>query len=150
METIVTVQLIKYLKPTILVEILAARTKVFVVEQKCTYQEMDAKDFTAWYVQLRQNQQLVVYARIVAHDEPNFISFGRVLVVDKYQHQQLGTQLIKATLAAIKERYPQQAIKIQAQNYLRDFYAEFGFQAVSAVYLEDGIPHVDTVRTPLE
>ena len=35
---------------------------------------------------------------------------------------------------------------IQAQDYLRSFYEAFGFKAVSGVYLEDGIPHVDMFR----
>lgn len=36
-------------------------------------------------------------------------------------------------------------IKIGAQNYLRSFYESFGFEAVSDVYLEDNIPHIDMI-----
>ncbi len=66
METTVTVTKTNDLSPKTLLEILAARTKVFVVEQNCPYQEVDAKDFDAWHVQLRQAGALVAYARIIA------------------------------------------------------------------------------------
>lgn len=35
------------------------------------------------------------------------------------------------------------AVYAQAQEYLQALYASFGFVATSAVYLEDGIAHVD-------
>lgn len=34
-------------------------------------------------------------------------------------------------------------VKIQAQEYLRNFYASFDFEAISDTYLEDNIPHID-------
>lgn len=145
LETTVTVTKTDDLTPATLLEILAARTKVFVVEQNCPYQEVDAKDFHAWHVQLRQAGALVAYARIISHDDGHSISFGRVLVVKAHRHEQLGRMLVTETLKAVRRLYPDQQIKIQAQNYLRHFYASFGFQAVSDVYLEDGIPHVDMV-----
>lgn len=151
METTVTVSKTDELKPSELIEILAARTKVFVVEQNCPYQEVDAKDFAAWHVQLRQAGELVAYSRIIPHDDGQSISFGRVLVVESHRREQLGQQLVTETLAAVRRLYPNQPIKIQAQNYLRDFYGSFGFKSVSDVYLEDGIPHVDMVmQTPAD
>ncbi|WP_256682515.1 GNAT family N-acetyltransferase [Klebsiella michiganensis] len=32
---------------------------------------------------------------------------------------------------------------IGAQEYLQAFYESFGFKAISDVYLEDDIPHID-------
>ncbi|WP_125709987.1 GNAT family N-acetyltransferase [Lacticaseibacillus porcinae] len=145
LETTVTVTKTNDLSPKTLLEILAVRTKVFVVEQNCAYQEVDAKDFDAWHVQLRQAGELVAYARIIPHDDGQSISFGRVLVVESHRREQLGRKLVTETLATVRRLYPDQQIKIQAQNYLREFYGSFGFQPVSDVYLEDGIPHVDMV-----
>ena len=34
-------------------------------------------------------------------------------------------------------------IKIQAQAHLIEFYGSVGFKAISEVYLEDNIPHID-------
>ncbi len=38
------------------------------------------------------------------------------------------------------------ASSLEAQSYLVDFYASFGFVADGAEYIEDGIPHVPMVR----
>jgi ElaA protein len=129
-----------------LIAIMRARVRVFVVEQNCPYQEVDAKDDTARHVMLQRGGQLIAYARIVPHDDGVHMSFGLVLVVQEYRQQHLGRQLVAATIAEMQRLYPGQPIKIQAQNYLRDFYASFGFTAVSDVYLEDGIPHVDMIK----
>ncbi|MFD1393522.1 GNAT family N-acetyltransferase [Lacticaseibacillus jixianensis] len=136
------------LAPAELIEIMAARVRVFVVEQHCPYQEIDAKDGAAQHVILRQGGKLAAYARIVPHDDGVSVSFGRVLVPAEYRGHGYGRQLIQAVLAQLATIAPHQQIKIQAQNYLRAFYAQFGFSPVSAVYLEDGIPHVDMVKTP--
>ncbi len=66
-------------------EVFQERVKVFVVEQNCPYQEVDEKDQNARHVMIKRNGQLVAYARIVPHDDPNYISFGRVLVVKEFR-----------------------------------------------------------------
>lgn len=128
-----------------LLEIMAERTRVFVVEQNCPYQEVDQKDQTALHVYLTDHDKLVAYSRIIWHDDQVHISFGRVLVVKKYRGKQLGRQIVTAALQAIDDRFPQTDVKIQAQAHLQKFYGSFGFQAVSDPYLEDGIPHIDMV-----
>ncbi|WP_225047789.1 GNAT family N-acetyltransferase [Lacticaseibacillus kribbianus] len=134
------------LTPEELLTILAARTKVFVVEQNCAYQEVDDRDRQAVHVVLADAGALVAYARIVPWPAGGAISFGRVLVVAKRRHEGLARRLVEATLAEIARRYPDQPVRIQAQAYLQDFYAGFGFAPTSAVYLEDGIPHLDMLR----
>lgn len=52
---------------------------------------------------------------------------------------------MQTTIDEIHRLYPDKGIKIQGQNYLRQFYESFGFEAVSDVYLEDDIPHLDLV-----
>lgn len=54
-------------------------------------------------------------------------------------------QLVQTTIDHTKRLYPDKKIQIQAQAYLEKFYESFGFKPVSAVYLEDGIPHLDMV-----
>ena len=57
-----------------------------------------------------------------------------------------GTPILKMMVAIfqrIQEKYPNQPIVIGAQVYLRSFYESFGFEAISDVYLEDDIPHID-------
>lgn len=134
------------LAPATLVAIMAARVAVFVVEQQCAYQEVDEKHEAALHVCLNQGGQLAAYARIVPHDDGEHLSFGRVLVVKSFRHHGLADQLLQTVLATVAARFPGKALKIQAQVYLRDWYAKYGFTAVSEPYLEDGIPHIDMVR----
>ena len=43
------------------------------------------------------------------------------------------------------ERWPGAGIRIGAQAYLEAFYVDLGFVTDSAVYVEDGIPHIKMV-----
>lgn len=129
------------LSPKELIDILKERTAVFVVEQNCPYQEVDADDYDDLHVQMLADGQLQAYTRII--DKGDHITFGRVLVVKKYRKDGLGRKIVAATIDEIKQRFPNQPIQIQAQAYLKDFYASFGFKAISDVYLEDNIPHLD-------
>ena len=80
---------------------------------------------------------------MVRHDDGKSIIFGRVLVVKSYRQQQLGRAIVTAAIDHIHKQFPKRTVKIAAQNYLRNFYASFGFKTQSDVYLEDGIPHID-------
>ncbi len=128
-----------------LLKILEERVKVFVVEQKCPYQEVDEKDADALHVYFKQNHELAAYARIVPHDNNKDISFGRILVVKKYRSTGLGRKLVTETLKQIRQRYPHTDVKIQAETYLLNFYSSFGFRVVSGSYLVDGVSHTDMI-----
>lgn len=121
------------------------RTKVFVVEQDCPYQEIDQLDYTAHHLVLRDDQEnFVGYTRIMDKDKEHS-TFGRVLVCQQYRKHKYGRRLVQATIDETKKIFPKKAIKIQAQAYLQKFYESFGFKPVSDVYLEDNIPHLDMV-----
>ena len=121
------------------------RTKVFVVEQDCPYQEIDQLDYTAHHLVLRDDQgNFLGYTRIMDKDKDHS-TFGRVLVCQQYRKHKYGRQLVQATIDETKKLFPEKAIKIQAQAYLQKFYESFGFKPVSDVYLEDNIPHLDMV-----
>lgn len=124
-----------------LLTIIEERVKVFVVEQNCPYQEVDKADEDALHLQLKENEALVGYTRIIECD--NYVTFGRVLIVKEYRAKKLGSQLVEETLNEIKINFLGKEIKISAQHYLLDFYKTFGFDPISDVYLEDSIPHVD-------
>lgn len=131
-----------------LINIMRERTRVFVVEQNCAYQEVDEKDDEAEHVMMTVGDQLAAYARIVPHDDKKHISFGRVLVVKEFRGRSLGRQIVAKTIEEIKKDYPGNKIKIEGQSYLKNFYESFGFQAVSEPYPIDGIEHIDFVLTP--
>ncbi|MCD8825261.1 GNAT family N-acetyltransferase [Staphylococcus gallinarum] len=128
-----------------LIDIMRERIKVFVVEQNCPYQEVDEEDENALHVMLKDQNKLVAYTRIIERE--NDISFGRVLVTEKYRKQQYGKQIVRQTIDEIKKRYKSGIIKISGQAHLQKFYESFGFECVSESYLEDGIPHVSLELT---
>lgn len=129
------------LSPKELIDIFKARTAVFVVEQNCPYQEVDDDDYDDLHVCLIENDTLKAYTRII--DKGDYVTFGRVLVVKEYRQSGLGEKIVTETIAAIKQRFPNKPLQIQAQAYLQKFYTGLGFKAISDVYLEDNIPHLD-------
>jgi ElaA protein len=129
-----------------LYRILQARVHVFMLEQSCLYPEIDGKDQASRHLFLEADGEIAAYCRIL----PSGVSYpessiGRVLVKETYRGQGLAQELMTRALAFLKEEWGETAVKIQAQNYLHSFYGSFGFQAVSDVYLEDNIPHVDMI-----
>lgn len=129
---------------TELYNILQERTNVFIVEQNCPYPEIDGKDTQSYHLYKEENGEVVAYLRIlppgVSYAE---LSIGRVLVKKEYRGQRLAHELMVRALQFISDELNETTVKIQAQDYLRNFYGSFGFEAISEVYLEDSIPHVD-------
>ncbi|PFV82902.1 GNAT family N-acetyltransferase [Bacillus sp. AFS059628] len=126
--------------------ILRERTSVFVVEQNCAYEEIDGKDLNSYHVFKEEKERIITYLRIVpagiAYEE---ISFGRVLVKKEHRGQGIAKELVNVALDFIQNELKEDTIKIQAQEYLHEFYSSFGFKSVSETYLEDNIPHIDMI-----
>ncbi|MEM9088933.1 MAG: GNAT family N-acetyltransferase [Cyanobacteria bacterium P01_F01_bin.53] len=130
-------------------EMLAMRQQVFVVEQRCPYQDFDSLDQDAWHLLGRSEpDKIAAYARLLAPDtrypEP---SIGRVLVCQLARGRGLGRQLIGHCLEKSAELYPANPVRISAQVYLERFYREFGFEPVGEPYDDDGMPHRTMVRS---
>lgn len=132
-------------------EALALRCRVFVVEQRCAYQDVDGTDRQSWHLLGRAaaGGPLLATLRIVdpgvSFAEP---SLGRVVTAPEARGTGLGRRLVAEGLRRCQALWPGQGVRISAQAHLQDFYAEQGFATVSEVYLEDDIPHVDMLRPP--
>lgn len=127
-----------------LFEIYKLRTAVFVVEQNCPYQEVDDKDLQAVHFFAKNAKNLTAYCRLIPIDDG--VHIGRVLVNKNARGTGLARELIQKALNYCRTSFPNQPIHAQAQSYLQNFYESFGFQVMSEVYLEDGIPHLDMVK----
>ena len=123
-----------------LLHVLQQRVAVFVVEQNCPYQEIDELDERALHIWLSEEEDIVAYARVIPYERHT--AFGRVLVNEDYRGNGYGQKIVAATIAYIREHDFAQRIEISAQAYLEGFYKNFGFLAISEVYLEDDIPHI--------
>ncbi|WP_172256567.1 GNAT family N-acetyltransferase [Saccharibacillus deserti] len=124
--------------------ILRERVNVFVLEQNCLYPEIDGKDPLCHHLFAEQGGQIAAYCRLLppglAYPQA---SIGRVLVNDAFRGRGLAQELMNRAIAFLSAESQPVPIKIQAQHYLEKFYGSFGFRAISDVYPEDGIPHVD-------
>ena len=127
--------------------ILRLRSEVFVVEQDCVYQDLDDKDKKALHVIGWYGNTIVAYTRIFdVKLYFNEASIGRVVVEQKHRSKGFGTDIMNASIDAIKKHYNQTQIKISAQTYLIKFYNNLGFKEQGKPYLEDGIPHTAMIK----
>ncbi len=130
-----------------LYDLLQLRSEVFVVEQDCVYQDIDAKDQNALHVLGFKNDKIVAYTRIFKPgDYFKESSIGRVVVAKKERQYKYGYDIMKASIDAIKKHFNQTKIKISAQVYLNKFYKNLGFIAIGNEYLEDDIPHIAMIK----
>lgn len=128
-------------------EILATRQSVFIVEQKCVYQDADELDRRSWHLSGRSvDGTIIAYGRVnfpgSRHPEP---SLGRILTSEDARGSGAGREVVRRCLELCKRQYPQLNIRISAQIYLIDFYSDFGFQEVGEPYDDEGVEHIDMV-----
>ncbi len=129
--------------------ILQLRSEVFVVEQNCAYQDIDDKDLKSYHLMAFDGGVLVAYSRLL----PPGLSFeeasiGRVITAPRHRGKGAGMALIEKAIEAAHLTFGIKPIKIGAQLYLKKFYERFGFVQTSAMYLEDGIEHIEMALTP--
>ncbi|MEC2071569.1 GNAT family N-acetyltransferase [Alkalihalophilus marmarensis] len=132
-----------------LYELIQLRIDVFVVEQNCPYKELDNKDQTALHLLGYENGRLIAYSRLFKPGDSygEEASIGRVIVRRDARSFGYGKELLMQSITRLEQLAEGANIKIQAQEYLHRFYQSFGFQSISEVYDEDGIPHVDMIRS---
>lgn len=129
-------------------DVLALRQEVFVVEQRCAYQDADGADPACVHGLGERDGVLVATARLVPpglkYAEP---AIGRVVTSPRARGEGLGRALMREAIAETQRRWPGLPIRIGAQRYLERFYGELGFTVAGAPYDEDGIPHVEMLLT---
>lgn len=130
--------------------VLTLRAAVFVVEQKCAYQDPDYKDEYGMHVMGWLGGELVAVSRIlpqgVSYDE---VSIGRVATSASVRGTGAGMILMEKTMHYITDHFGKVPVRISAQSYLKKYYEKYGFvRSEKEEYLEDDIPHVDMIYTP--
>lgn len=137
-----------------LYDFLKLRIDVFVVEQTCYYPDLDGdkdqldRDKETLHLLGYQNDSLVAYLRILAQGQSDdkYISIGRVAIAAQARGLGLGHKLMHEALGLCQQHFAKQSIKISAQEHLINFYQQHGFKQISAMYLEDDIPHVAMLK----
>ena len=131
-----------------LYDALALRCRVFVLEQGA-YLDPDGLDRVSWHL-LGRDEQGVLHAYLrVVDPGAKFLepSMGRVITSPEVRGTGAGRLLVAEGVRRIDEAWPGQANRISAQHHLSKFYRGFGFEEVGEPYGEDGIPHVQMLRS---
>jgi ElaA protein len=131
------------------VQVFELRQRVFVLEQQCLYQDIDATDLEAWHLRGRtEDNLLVAYLRIIPplskYPGP---AIGRVVTHPDVRGQGLGRMLMLEGLRRTDELFAAESVFLSAQTYLINFYASLGFVTDGEPFDEDGIEHIEMVRT---
>lgn len=131
-----------------LYQILQLRNEVFIVEQRCAYQDLDHLDEQCHHLMMYDEGRLIAYARII----PPGISYkeasiGRIVTHANFRGIGVGATMMKLILSDMEDLLGSQPIKIAAQLYAEKFYEKFGFLRSSEVYDEDGIEHIKMIKS---
>ena len=109
-----------------LYDLLAVRTAVFVVEQRCPYQEADGLDRRAWHVFVRDGGGAIQACLRILEPERGTAQIGRVLTVDRGTG--LGRVLMERGIRAAWEKTGARRIRLEAQSHAQGFYEKLGFE----------------------
>lgn len=131
-----------------LYDIMALRTAVFIVEQRCAYQDPDGVDRVSHHLWSRgMDGEVSAYLRVVPpnvkYAEP---SLGRIVTSSSARRTGLGRALVREGITRLEQTHGPVSIRIGAQKYLLDFYRQFDFVSTGHEYPEDGIAHVEMLR----
>jgi ElaA protein len=121
-----------------LYDLLSLRMRVFIVEQRCPYQDLDGRDTEPGtrHVWRTEDGSPAAYLRILA--EPDGTDrIGRVCVAPDAR----GTGLARRLMLDALELTGPHPVVLDAQSYLAGFYERLGFTASGPEFVEDGIRH---------
>ena len=98
---------------TILHDIFALRSQIFVVEQNCVYQDIDGKDKKAIHVIGAEKEKVIAYARIINLNLLNqkFVSIGRITILKRERGKGYGHKLVEFCIGIINKRWPTKKLK---------------------------------------
>ena len=139
MENNLKVEIVKWIDGQ--AELTMIREKVFIEEQKVTPQlEWDGLDEEAIHSLAYHDELAIGCARVIINH--NAMQLGRMAVLKEHRYQGVGGALIEKAITTSKLNQLS-SISISAQCHAIDFYKKFGFEIISDIYLDAGIPHRD-------
>ena len=126
--------------------LLRLRSEVFIVEQNCSYQDLDNKDQVSYHLLMYIDKDLAGYARLlpggISYTE---VSIGRVITSQHFRGKGYGNILMSKAIEECNRIFGKQKILISAQVYAVPFYKSLGFVLVGEQYMESNIPHVQMI-----
>ncbi|QZP34032.1 GNAT family N-acetyltransferase [Pseudomonas sp. DR48] len=129
--------------------ILQLRAQVFVVEQRCAYQDVDGQDLEGdtCHLMAWDEDQLVGYLRLLdPQTQGGDVVIGRVIIAPQARGTGLGHALMEQALKQAEKHWPDVPIYLSAQAHLQGYYGRYGFVVSGEEFLEDDIPHIGMRR----
>lgn len=120
-------------------EILKARAKIFMFEQKIWYLDMDNVDYNAYHLFLEEKGEVVAYLRAFYGENSDEIHIGRVLSIE--HNKGLGTDLMNKAVNYFKQNGVNKIV-LNSQIPAVKFYEKLGFKTVGEEFIAAGIPHI--------
>lgn len=131
-----------------LYELLKLRSAVFVVEQNCVFLDMDDKDKICHHVMVFLDDQLVGCSRLVpAGISYQEVAIGRVVSSPLMRGKGIGRKVMELSIESCYKLFGSGDIRLGAQTYAMGFYSSLGFVADGNTYDEDGIEHIEMVKS---
>ena len=124
------------------------RMRVFVVEQQIPAEnELDEADATATHAVAICDGQIVGTGRmlIVEGDEEGTCRIGRMAVDKDWRRHGVGAKVLRCLEDEARAQGLTHCL-LHAQEYVKDFYAEHGYEERGDVFLEEGITHVEMLK----
>lgn len=125
---------------------LRLRSEVFVVEQSCVYPDLDGRDLEPgarhFWLEADGSHEPQAYLRLLEGPDETF-RIGRVVTARFARGRGYSRRLVEAALVDVGDS----ECVLDAQTYVVDFYASFGFVPEGTEFIEDGIPHLRMRRS---
>jgi ElaA protein len=127
-----------------LYRILQLRAAVFVVEQRCPYQDLDGRDLEpgAEWLWATEDGQLLATMRTLREPDGT-VRIGRVATDPGARSRGIAGRLVAFALDRLASTTD---VVLDAQSPLEGWYQRFGFRRSGDEFVEDGIPHVPMRR----
>ena len=121
---------------------LSVRFRVFVAEQQVPVdEELDEFDSSATHAIVVNNGEVVATGRLVYGNEDTAVRIGRMAVDVEWRRKGLGGRL----LTFLEEEAATQGVStyiLNAQEYVKEFYASHGYIERGETFLEADIVHI--------
>ena len=121
---------------------LSVRFRVFVAEQNVPMdEELDEFDSSATHAIVLSQGEVVATGRVVYGNEDSAARIGRMAVDREWRRKGIGGRL----LTFLEEEAATQGVStyiLNAQEYVKDFYASHGYVERGETFLEANIVHI--------